>query len=263
MFFLFWEKFNSFMQLIIMILFLSFKFFLFFFFFFKVDLWWMKKSSSCLERNFLSFTKSLTKSFIKLFIKSRIIYVIDYAHVKVQKPAAYIEEKILQKICVDAAEVLDRQAGRKYDFSSYKEKPAHANHLMLSASRKKTIWFQLSIAFMHFELFSTAFDDNGLPKGLRYRLIIAFISMLLCRFKWYSSRMFYETHRTVRCQMLGCSWVFEFLLESFNAVDSHFSKWKTSDSFFIFESFWSRSQESCTVEQLFLRTYHHIKIKKC
>ena len=57
-------------------------------------------------------------------------YVIDYPHVKVQKPTGDIEEKILQKMCIDAAEVLDRQAGREYGFGSYKEKrnqPMQAN----------------------------------------------------------------------------------------------------------------------------------------
>ena len=58
-------------------------------------------------------------------------YVIDYPHVKVQKPTGDIEEKILQKMCIDAAEVLDRQAGREYGFGSYKEKPAHASQLHL------------------------------------------------------------------------------------------------------------------------------------
>ena len=58
-------------------------------------------------------------------------YVIDYPHVKVQKPTGDIEEKILQKMFIDAAEVLDRQAGREYSFGSYKEKPAHASKLHL------------------------------------------------------------------------------------------------------------------------------------
>ena len=58
-------------------------------------------------------------------------YVIDYPHVKVQKPTADIDEKILQKMYIDAAEVLDRQAGREYGFSSYKEKPARASQLLL------------------------------------------------------------------------------------------------------------------------------------
>ena len=53
-------------------------------------------------------------------------YVIDYPHVKVQKSTADIEEKILQKMCIDAAAVLDRQAGGEYRFGSYKEKPAPA-----------------------------------------------------------------------------------------------------------------------------------------
>ena len=34
-------------------------------------------------------------------------------------------------MCIDAAEVLDRQAGRQYGFGSYKEKPAHASQLHL------------------------------------------------------------------------------------------------------------------------------------
>ena len=51
--------------------------------------------------------------------------VIDYPHIKVQKPITDIEEKILQKMCIDAAE--DRQAGREYGFGSYKGKPAHAS----------------------------------------------------------------------------------------------------------------------------------------
>ena len=45
-------------------------------------------------------------------------YVIDYPHVKVQKSTADIEEKILQKMCIDAAAVLDRQAGGEYGFGS-------------------------------------------------------------------------------------------------------------------------------------------------
>ena len=36
-------------------------------------------------------------------------YVINYPHVKVQKPTADIEEKILQKMCIDATEVLNRK----------------------------------------------------------------------------------------------------------------------------------------------------------
>ena len=44
-------------------------------------------------------------------------YVTDYPHVKVQKPTADIKEKILQRMCMDAVEVLDRQAGR-YGFST-------------------------------------------------------------------------------------------------------------------------------------------------
>ena len=58
-------------------------------------------------------------------------YVTDYLHVKVQNPTADFEEKILQKMCVDAAEVLDRQAGREHGFGSYKEKPARASQLHL------------------------------------------------------------------------------------------------------------------------------------
>ena len=58
-------------------------------------------------------------------------YVIDYPHVKVQKPTADIEEKILQKMCFDAAEVLDRQAVREYSFGCYKEKSARARQLHL------------------------------------------------------------------------------------------------------------------------------------
>ena len=34
-------------------------------------------------------------------------------------------------MCIDAAEVLDRQAGREYGFGSYKEKPARASQLHL------------------------------------------------------------------------------------------------------------------------------------
>ena len=58
-------------------------------------------------------------------------YVIDHPHVKVQKPTTDIEEKILQKMYIDAAEVLDGQAGREYGFGSYKKKPARASQLHL------------------------------------------------------------------------------------------------------------------------------------
>lgn len=38
-------------------------------------------------------------------------------------------------MCIDAVDVVDREAGREYGFNSYKEKPGHAGQLHLQPSK--------------------------------------------------------------------------------------------------------------------------------
>ena len=47
-------------------------------------------------------------------------YVIHYRHIPVAYPTSDLSKKILQKMCTDAAEVFDRQAGREYGFGQYR-----------------------------------------------------------------------------------------------------------------------------------------------
>ncbi|KAG1653601.1 hypothetical protein GQR58_025470 [Nymphon striatum] len=47
-------------------------------------------------------------------------YVIHYPHIPVVNPTSALSKKILQKMCTDAAEVFDRQAGREYGFRKYR-----------------------------------------------------------------------------------------------------------------------------------------------
>jgi hypothetical protein len=47
-------------------------------------------------------------------------YVIHYPHIPVVNPTSALSKKILHKMCIDAAEVFDRQAGREYGFGKYR-----------------------------------------------------------------------------------------------------------------------------------------------
>ena len=52
--------------------------------------------------------------------------IIQYPHVKVYAPTTDLESSLLKMMCVDAAEVFERQAGREYGFGNNGDKPARA-----------------------------------------------------------------------------------------------------------------------------------------
>ena len=58
-------------------------------------------------------------------------YVVEYPHVKVNKPSTDLEFQILDKMCVNAAEVFCTQAGREYGFGDQSKKPVRATQLHL------------------------------------------------------------------------------------------------------------------------------------
>ena len=58
-------------------------------------------------------------------------YTVEYTHVRVNKPTESIAANILSMMCTDAANVLERQAGREYGFGKYVDEPARATKLYL------------------------------------------------------------------------------------------------------------------------------------
>ena len=79
--------------------------------------------------------------------------VINYPHIKDQKLAADIEEKILQKMCIDATKVLGRQAGRECSFGSYKGKPTCASQLHLLSKDDLAVLPTNNVDAEHFSVF--------------------------------------------------------------------------------------------------------------
>ena len=64
-------------------------------------------------------------------------YIIEYPHVKVHAPTADVSSRILNKMCLEAATVLDRQAGREYGFGEL-QLPVRATQLhLLTAEERK------------------------------------------------------------------------------------------------------------------------------
>ncbi|KAG1674003.1 hypothetical protein GQR58_015317 [Nymphon striatum] len=64
-------------------------------------------------------------------------YVIEYPHVKVTKPTTDIAQQILQKMYVDAADVLERQAGREYGFGDKVDSNPRATQLHLLSNEER------------------------------------------------------------------------------------------------------------------------------
>ena len=58
-------------------------------------------------------------------------YIVVYPHVKVHTPTEDVAFKILKMMCVDAAIVFGRQAGREYGFGTLLNEPARATQLYL------------------------------------------------------------------------------------------------------------------------------------
>ena len=69
-------------------------------------------------------------------------------------------------MCIDAAEVLDRQAGREYSFGSYKEKPAHASQLHL-LSKDNLADLSTNLGAEHFLVFGRKPPVAFAGKGIR------------------------------------------------------------------------------------------------
>ena len=67
---------------------------------------------------------------------------------------------------IDAAEVLDRQAGREYSFGSYKEKPAHASQLHL-LSKDNLADLSTNLGAEHFLVFGRKPPVAFAGKGIR------------------------------------------------------------------------------------------------
>ena len=58
-------------------------------------------------------------------------YIVEYTHVQVRTPTEEIASNILNLMCIDAANVLERQAGREYGFGKFVDEPARATQLHL------------------------------------------------------------------------------------------------------------------------------------
>ena len=71
-------------------------------------------------------------------LKTLIQYRVEYPHVKVNEPEGDVPKTILKKMCTDAANVLERQAGREYGFGEQSANPeprATQIHLLTKEER--------------------------------------------------------------------------------------------------------------------------------
>ena len=58
-------------------------------------------------------------------------YIVKYKHLPIQEPTSELENEILKKMCIDAAEAIDRQCGREYGFGKLKDEKPRATQVML------------------------------------------------------------------------------------------------------------------------------------
>ena len=91
----------------------------------------------------VSSQKDLLKVFPKLYedLSNKIMntsdaYVVHYPHNKVLKPTSELCNKILNKMCLNVAQVFDLQTGREYGFRNFfLSNPPHATELHLLTNK--------------------------------------------------------------------------------------------------------------------------------
>ena len=69
-------------------------------------------------------------------------YIVKYKHLNIQEPSTELEKEMLHKMCLDAAETIDRQCGREYDFGKFQhEKPRATQVTWMIINSKKYLGF--------------------------------------------------------------------------------------------------------------------------
>ena len=56
-------------------------------------------------------------------------YIVKYKHMPIPEPSSELEKEILKRMCLDAAETIDRQFGREYGFGKFQQLRASQVHI--------------------------------------------------------------------------------------------------------------------------------------